>query len=109
MNSPGVGGEQGAGDAAQLHPRPRSPQVFQLSPGIPVLPKYFNSTQVFQLNLEYISLRNLLTKSFQGRFLHCGGGEEAEEVKDSWVFVNQSVPAYQRGNIHKQFQMNIKH
>ena len=84
MNSPGVGGEQGAGDAAQLHPRPRSPQVFQLSPGIPVLPKYFNSTQVFQLNLEYISLRNLLTKSFQGRFLHCGGGEEAEEVKDNW-------------------------
>ena len=66
VTSPGVGGEQGAGDAAQLHHRPQSPQVLQVK-------RTWLS--------EYISLRNQL---FQGRLLHCGGGEEAEEVKDIW-------------------------
>ena len=92
MNSPGVGGEQGAGDAAQLHHRPCCPQVVQVNP-----------TQVIPVDLIQISglgrvnicsiLRNLLTTSFhQGWLLHCGGSEEAEKVKvKSVIFLNQSV------------------
>ena len=88
MNSPGVGGEQGAGDAAQLHHRPCCPQVIQvdLTQVIQV-----DLTQVILVDLIQISglgrvnicsiLRNLLTKPFQGWLLHRGGGEEAEKVK----------------------------
>ena len=62
----GVGGEQRAGDVAQLHHRPPSPQVTD------------NLFRYYKLNLTEAQL---LIKSFtlQGRILHCGWGEEAEE------------------------------
>ena len=80
MNSPGVGGEQGAGDAAQLHHRPCCPQVIQVDLTQVILVDLIQISGLGRVNICSI-LRNLLTKPFQGWLLHRGGGEEAEKVK----------------------------
>ena len=92
MNSPGVGGEQGAGDAAQLHHQPCCPQVIQVNLTQVILVDLIQISRLGRVNICSI-LRNLLTKSFhQGWLLHRGGGEEAEKVKVVGViFLNQSV------------------